>query len=221
MTEQDPTPVYPRHGPKLQGDAVRALAHPLRIRILDELSMFGPLTASGLGERLGESSGSTSYHLRQLEKVGLVQEKLDKGNARERWWERGVGSITIPEPTDFPAGSAERLAARLLGEESIRGRETAFREFLAEGDSVFGDDWQSVAVIDTINLRLLPDQLQALVRDIDEVLWKYIDRYKKTPTPGALPVQLQFNAFPLVRGAQAPTVAAEDPGNVSGREKNS
>jgi hypothetical protein len=99
---------------------------------------------------------------------------------------------------------------RLLSDESIRSRDTAFREYLAQGDEIFGEDWQRVAVIDTINLRLLPDQLQALVNDIDEVLWKYIDKYKKTPTEGARPIQLQINAFPLIRGRI-----------VGGTEKNS
>ncbi|NEE24033.1 helix-turn-helix transcriptional regulator, partial [Streptomyces sp. SID7982] len=45
---------------------LRSLAHPLRIRLLNTLREFGPATASKLGERLGESSGATSYHLRQL-----------------------------------------------------------------------------------------------------------------------------------------------------------
>ncbi|HWM33525.1 MAG TPA: helix-turn-helix domain-containing protein [Pseudolysinimonas sp.] len=203
---------YPKHGPTLDNDQLRALAHPLRIRILDELSMFGPLTASGLGERLGESSGVTSYHLRQLEKVGLVQEKEGHGNARERWWERKAGAISLPDPADFPPGSADRLAARLLGDESLRGRDMVFHEYVAEGDDVFGEEW-NVAVIDTVNLRLLPEQLKALVSDIDDVLWKYIDAYKKTPSPGAIPVQIQLNAFPIVRGAKAD-------GNVGGRKKN-
>jgi DNA-binding transcriptional ArsR family regulator len=204
---------YPKHGPTLDNDQLRALAHPLRIRILDELSMYGPLTASGLAERLGESSGATSYHLRQLEKVGLVEEEHGKGSARERWWKRRAGSISLPDPADFPEGSADRLAARLLGDESIRGRDLVFREFLAQDDGALSEEWQRVAVIDTINLRLLPEQLEALVNDIDEVLWKYIDAYKKTPSPGARPVQLQLNAFPLARGGEVA-------GDVGGREKN-
>jgi DNA-binding transcriptional ArsR family regulator len=201
VTDDDGEPTYPQHGRKLGSDELRALSHPLRIRILDELSMYGPLTASGLGERLNESSGATSYHLRQLEKVGLVQEVTDRGNARERWWERPSGSITFPDPAEFPAGSADRLAARLLSEEAFRQREAAFREFIATEDGVFSEEWSKVAIADTVNLRLLPEQLQALVKEIDDVLWKYIDAYKKTPSPGARPVQIQMNAFPLVRGA--------------------
>jgi DNA-binding transcriptional ArsR family regulator len=200
-TDSSDTP-YPRHGRVLGTAELRALSHPLRVRILDELGMYGPLTASGLGERLGESSGSTSYHLRQLERVGLVQEKVGKGNARERWWERHSGSITFPDPGDFPAGSADRLTARLLGEEALRGRDQAFREFIAQDDDAISEEWQRVSVVDTINLKLLPDQLQSFVLEFDELVAKYIAAYKKTPSAGARPVQIQFNAFPLARGRE-------------------
>lgn len=199
---------HPGRDNVLEMQAVRALAHPLRIRILDELSMFGPLTASGLGERLSESSGSMSYHLRQLEKHRIVREVGGKGSARERWWERVPGSISVPEPRDFPAGSAERLATQLVEDEWNRGREAAFHEFVRDGEAVFGPEWLDVASFDTINLRLTPEQLHQLVTDIDEVLWRYIGAYKTTPSPGSRPVQIQLNAFPLVRG------------DVGGEEKN-
>jgi DNA-binding transcriptional ArsR family regulator len=182
--------------------------------------MYGPLTASGLGERLGESSGATSYHLRQLEKHGLVREDTGKGNARDRWWERMPGPISIPDATEFAPGSAERLATRLIGDEWMRAREASLREFLADGDEVLGDEWLRLAVMDTINLRLTPDQLQSLMNEIDGVLWKYIDAYKATPSAGAWPVQLQLNAFPLVRGSAVAPEAGKTSGNVGGREKN-
>jgi len=75
--------------------SLRALAHPLRVRMLDVLSTYGPQTASGLAERLGESSGSTSYHLRQLAQHDFIREVADRGNARERWWERVPGGISV------------------------------------------------------------------------------------------------------------------------------
>ena len=131
MTEAEPSAKqYPRDTAQLPADAMRALAHPLRLRILDELSINGPLTASGLGERLAESSGATSYHLRQLEKHGLVREVTAKGNARERWWERRPGSMSTPEPQDFPPGSAERLATQLIENEWNRSREATFHEYI-------------------------------------------------------------------------------------------
>ena len=184
----------------LTSESLKSLAHPLRVRIYDELSSYGPMTASGLAERLGESSGSTSYHLRQLERTGLVREDQSRGKGRERWWERRPGSIAIPEARELPPGSAERLAVRFLEEEWYRAREQNFREYAVEGESVFGPEWLDVATSDTINLRLTPEQLHALVADIDGVLQKYIGAYKKTPTPGSRPVQIQINAFPLVRG---------------------
>ena len=184
----------------LTSESLKSLAHPLRVRIYDELSSYGPMTASGLAERLGESSGATSYHLRQLERAGLVREDESRGKGRERWWERRPGSIAIPDARELPPGSSERLAVRFLEEEWYRTREQNVREFMAEGDAVFGPEWLDVATSDTINLRLTPDQLHALVTDIDLVLAKYIEAYKKTPTPGSRPVQIHVNAFPLVRG---------------------
>ena len=181
-------------------DSLKSLAHPLRVRIYDELSAYGPLTASGLAERLGESSGSTSYHLRQLERTGLIREDTTRGKGRERWWERTPGSIAIPDARSLPPGSAERLAVRLVEDEWFRSRDQNFHEFLSEGDAIFGDEWLDIATSDTINLRLTPEQLTSLVADIDVVLMKYIDAYKRTPTPGSRPVQIQINAFPLVRG---------------------
>jgi DNA-binding transcriptional ArsR family regulator len=199
---------------RLGMDAMRALAHPLRIQILEELSMYGPLTASGLGERLGESSGSTSYHLRQLEKHGLVRE-VTKGNARERWWERIPGGISTPDVFDFPVGSTERLVTQMIEDEWNRARDANFHEFLDKGENAFGREWLDVSRVDTINLRLTPEQLHQLVDDIDVVLWKYIDAYKTTPSPGSRPVQLHLNAFPLVRGDET----AGEPGKTSGTSK--
>src|SRR6188474_1094363 len=91
---------------------LKALAHPLRVQILDTLSIYGAFTASGLAERLGESSGATSYHLRQLERHGFVREVEGKGTGRERWWERVPGGITLnaTEMDDTPAMRAATMA---------------------------------------------------------------------------------------------------------------
>ena len=113
--------------------SLKSLAHPLRVRIYDELSAYGPLTASGLAERLGESSGSTSYHLRQLERTGLIREDTTRGKGRERWWERTPGSIAIPDARSLPPGSAERLAVKLVEDEWFRSRDQNFHEFVVGG----------------------------------------------------------------------------------------
>ena len=97
----------------LTGEQLRALSHPLRLRMLEVLRE-GPATASALGRRLGESSGATSYHLRALAKAGVVEED-ERGSKRERWWRR-VDSFTLISramPTELDAAEAAALEAAL------------------------------------------------------------------------------------------------------------
>lgn len=78
---------HPPSGVKeLDAESLKALAHPLRARLLTALRLEGPATASALGRRFDETSGSTSYHLRQLARHGFVEEEVGRGTARERWW---------------------------------------------------------------------------------------------------------------------------------------
>ena len=71
---------------RLDPPALKALAHPLRVRILGSLRRTGPATATVLAGRLGESSGLTSYHLRVLAAHDFVVEDTEQGAGRERWW---------------------------------------------------------------------------------------------------------------------------------------
>ena len=73
--------------------AMRAMAHPLRMRILGSLRIDGPATSAMLARRLDTDSGQTSHHLRQLARFGFVVEapELGKGShGRERWWRAGT-----------------------------------------------------------------------------------------------------------------------------------
>jgi DNA-binding transcriptional ArsR family regulator len=79
----------------LDAGALKALAHPLRVRLLDLLVEVGPSTASGLGRLVGENSGSTSYHLRQLARHGLIEEAEGLGTARDRYWRIVDGGWTL------------------------------------------------------------------------------------------------------------------------------
>src|SRR5918999_1628004 len=80
---------------------LRALAHPLRVRLLGLLRTDGPATATLLAKRVGESSGATSYHLRQLAAYGFVEDDPERGGAgRQRWW-RSTHAYTEWRDTDF------------------------------------------------------------------------------------------------------------------------
>lgn len=73
------------HTITLDSKALQVLAHPLRSRLLTALRMNGPATATALAKALDTNTGATSYHLRKLAEVGLVEE-TDEGHGRERWW---------------------------------------------------------------------------------------------------------------------------------------
>src|SRR3954467_11552179 len=89
--------------------------------LLAALRMDGPSTATRLAERLGESSGSTSYHLRQLAAFGFVEEGHGEGKPRERR-RRGRPRSTRWDTGDLlaePAGRevVEEMSHRLLAQQ--------------------------------------------------------------------------------------------------------
>ena len=65
---------------------LRALSHPVRLRMLGLLRTEGPATATSLAQRLGLNTGATSYHLRQLAQHGFIEEDPERGTGRDRWW---------------------------------------------------------------------------------------------------------------------------------------
>jgi DNA-binding transcriptional ArsR family regulator len=178
--------------------ALKALAHPLRVQLVEELSAYGPSTASALAERLGESSGATSYHLRQLEKHGFVREDATRGKGRERWWERVPQSIDVELERD--ADPAERAASELVLGEWQRSRERRIREFLAHGADDLGVEWMDASTVTTSNLPLTKEQSSALVAELTVVLEKYRGMYRGQRVDGARPFQIQVDVFPLVDG---------------------
>src|ERR1700756_2665469 len=64
---------------------LRALTHPVRIALLEALGLGGAMTATELGEQIGESPTTCSFHLRQLAKDGFVEE-AGGGKGRSRPW---------------------------------------------------------------------------------------------------------------------------------------
>jgi DNA-binding transcriptional ArsR family regulator len=201
MTTEEPTP--PR---VLDAGALRALAHPLRAQLFNLLSFYGPATATSLADRVGESSGSTSYHLRQLERHGLVREDAARGNARDRWWERVPGPVFIgsPDEQDPATRSAQYIVARELG----RSQEHELDEYLRRGEDELPPEWVRAAAIGAAALRLTSRELAELTREIDGVVERYRDRAVAHDRPGTRPVQVAYRAFPLMDGVE---LRAEEP----------
>ncbi|MET9801343.1 winged helix-turn-helix domain-containing protein [Streptomyces sp. NPDC006368] len=177
---------------QLDPRSLRGLAHPLRIRLLAALRHHGPATASQLAERLGESSGATSYHLRQLAAHGFVEEDPARGKGRERWWQ-AVHQGTSWDPSLVDDADPEtRGAVYVLLHEiaTMHGQELStwigtMRDWPAE--------WVKHADLSDFTLRLGPRQL----RELDEKVHALINSYRDVePDEDAAKVRLHLHAFP-------------------------
>ncbi len=182
----------------LDSESLKGLSHPLRLQLLESLKSLGPATASQLGERLGESSGATSYHLRILEKYGFVREDTTRGSGRERWWERSPNSISL-NVTDFEPQSAERAVAEMVGREWERNRASQLEDFTHRGPAELPKEWYDASFLNTVHLQLTPGQLREFGAEVEEVFERWVANHS-TPTPGSRPVQSHFNAFPVMGG---------------------
>lgn len=88
--------------------ALKALAHPVRMRLIGELASRGSSRAVDLAKTIDEPANSVSFHLRQLARYGLVVEDTERGtDARERWWQLPSGSgfeVNLEELRALPGG---------------------------------------------------------------------------------------------------------------------
>src|SRR6185437_10676859 len=80
-------------------EALRLLTQPVRLRIQAQLQ-HGPANATTLARALGESTGLTSHHLRQLAKHGFIEEVPELGRGRERWWRSARVDWRVPPPEE-------------------------------------------------------------------------------------------------------------------------
>lgn len=194
---------------KLDLDSLKALSHPLRVEIFDILSVHGAATASSLAERLGESSGATSYHLRQLARHGFVREVEGRGTARERWWERVPGGVMLDVPEAASSASAQAVTRSLLRQwEQRRGQ--LLDEFVERGYDTF-PEWIEPSVLSTANLRLTKEQLAEVTESWEAWTKSVLMPLRGRSDPGSRPVQIHFNAFPIVGGAVTPDDSAHGP----------
>ncbi|HET6826268.1 MAG TPA: helix-turn-helix domain-containing protein [Amnibacterium sp.] len=188
-------------------DALRALAHPLRVQLFSALTSFGPATASALAARLGESSGATSYHLRQLERHGFVREDTTRGNGRDRWWERTPGVIELlgPELADSEAG---RAAGELVEEEFQRLEQERFTAFW-RARSDFEPSWRTAASTFSTNIPLSPDELAQFGREFEALVHRY--RGRDGDDPARRRVDIHLRAFPVVDPTATTTATTTTP----------
>src|SRR5262245_60238040 len=175
MAKRDPTRVQ-----------MWAMAHPLRLEILGVL-VEGPSTASRIARRLGESSGSMSYHLRMLARAGAVVEDPDLGTRRERWWRRPDPFVLLPTDDDL---EGRAISARLLGLFWARDEE-ARRRLAAKN---LGAAWRAGAFVGNWFLELTPQEADELAERLVEIVQEL--RTRPAPTPEADRALVSVSALP-------------------------
>ena len=180
--------------------ALKALTHPLRLRMLGILRIEGPATATTLATRLGLNTGATSYHLRQLEKHGFVVEDTERGNARDRWWKvaHQATMTDTAQPTD-PA-EKETLEAYL---QAVVVTATQTLQRSVEELPLLPPEWSDATTYSDWVTRLTPARAKALVEQIADLL---SSTEEDEDDPEAVQYVVQLNGFPypgLVGGAEA------------------
>ena len=175
--------------------ALRALAHPTRLALVALLRTEGPLTATRAAELLHDSSASTSFHLRQLAKYGLVEE-APGGRGRERPWRATAMFTSVPEVTDSP----ELAAASGLFRSVVADRyfEALLRWLETRPDEP--EQWQRAAHFGDTILYVTADELADLGEKLQALLDPYVERQAipELRPPDARLVSYLHLAFPLV-----------------------
>lgn len=191
----DPAPAVGPSRRQIDATSLQGLAHPLRVQLLDQLSVHGPATATQLGGRLGESSGATSYHLRQLEKYGFVEEDPDRGTARERWWRRVPGGIII-SGHELAESETTRDATRLVLNEFNRGKSARIDQW-RDNYHHWPRPWVDASVESSTHLRLRADELRELAVQLDGLLSEWVGRCNDRPDDDLHDVEVQHYLFPV------------------------
>ncbi|MGY2701009.1 MULTISPECIES: winged helix-turn-helix domain-containing protein [unclassified Nocardioides] len=181
-------------------EALKALTHPLRLRMLGLLRIDGPATATTLATRLGLNTGATSYHLRQLERHGFVAEDTARGNARDRWWRAAHQSTTTDTARPADPADAETLEAYL---QSVAVVMTQTLQRSVEELGLLPPAWSDATTYSDWVIKLTPARAKALVERLAEVLHA---EPEQEDDDEAVQYVVQLNGFPY-------------PGRVGGAEE--
>ncbi|HWJ54393.1 MAG TPA: helix-turn-helix domain-containing protein [Propionibacteriaceae bacterium] len=157
-------------GIKLDAQAVKVLAHPLRSRVLSRLRTAGPATATDLAAALSTNTGATSYHLRKLESVGLVTDTGD-GEGKRRLW-RATTDFHSWTNSAFRDDDDASTALDWLQRDYVRQfADRAERWLDAAAD--WPAEWVDVLGLNDTFVTVTPEQMRELQRRLDAVLAEF------------------------------------------------
>jgi DNA-binding transcriptional ArsR family regulator len=173
--------------------AMRALAHPVRLAALSYLQRNGPATATQLSEHVGASPSVTSWHLRHLASFGLVSDGPPPSGSdrRQRWWHAVARGFRYEMPDT--AEGAE--AGRLLRTEIMNQALEAAQSWLTDTEPILEPEWSRLAGSANTLLLVTTAEAEALESAIEELMAPYVQRHGGGDVPdGARPVRyLRFS----------------------------
>lgn len=179
---------------------LKAISHPLRMRLYRALFVARTATASHLADQVDEAVSLVSYHLRKLAEHGLIEEaETQSTDGRERWWRPSSYGVSIHD--EDVRNSPELVAASdALGRTINEQRVDLHRRFLDER-LTWSDEWRSASVSSEWLPHLTAAELAALGRELDAVVEKYDRRARAAveagDTDGREHVAIHLHGFPF------------------------
>lgn len=156
---------------ELDARGMRALAHPVRLAILNRLRTDGPNTATGLAPLVGASPSVTSWHLRHLAEHGLVQDVDQQTGGRKRWWQ-----ATSPGFRYVAADTESRAAAAVLDAAIEQLEGDLPRQWRTEVEPHLEIEWRRLSGRANTNVQITADELARLQTAFEELLAPYVQR---------------------------------------------
>ncbi|MFF1272931.1 ArsR/SmtB family transcription factor [Streptomyces marokkonensis] len=180
----------------LDARSLRGLAHPLRMQLLSALRRGGPATASQLAARLGQSSGATSYHLRQLAVHGFVEDAPEHGKGRERWWRAVHAGVSFDDALLKDRDPQVRGAADLFLHEVANHHTQEIATWLGTGNE-WSEAWRRASDLSDWTLRLTPELAEELIHKVHALVESYRAQAPDDGAPDAEQVRVHHHVFPV------------------------
>ncbi len=174
--------------------AIKALAHPLRLDLIELLGTLGEATAARCGRILGVSQASCSFHLRQLARYGYVEEAGQGSDRRERLWRPASRRLRLD-----PGQTLDPVVTQQLGQVLAKREMERVLAYL-EGRPAEPAEWRRADVLTTATLPLSPAELAEIKTQWNELLAPYLARAQANahrPHPGQRHVRFFLAASPL------------------------
>jgi DNA-binding transcriptional ArsR family regulator len=173
--------------------AIKALAHPARLAVMDQLMDNQARTATELAAEIGLSPSAMSYHLREMAKWKLVVE-AKSNDGRERRWRLNPGGFAIDPAHPTASIAAEQtVVTRLIDRE----RDEIMRTLSRLGE--LPDEWRDAASLVTTRLQLTAPEVEELARGFQELIAPYENRRRRAkPSAGTRKVLVGFRLVPTL-----------------------